>query len=535
MLAAERITPDELLALRAAAPVSALFDVREVEEAFRGHMPTSSSIPLRLLPFRLAEALPSLDIPVMVYDAGDGDTRAGAAAAMLAAFGVERVFVLDGGIARWAAEQHTVEPGQNVPSKRFGEALTIDDDFHIKPEALEKWLAEGRDVQIIDVRTRAEHSRECIPGSAHAPGFSAAAAASKDRTVIVHCSGRTRSIIGAKTLRLLGFDNVWALENGTMGWLLAGNEVERGTVRPALQDGLGGDADIAARARELAVTVGVEPIAPSAAHERIRSGDGRPRFLLDVRELEELDGRTVEGARQAPSGQIIQATDDHVPVKGVGVVLIDDGGARAWLSAHWLALLGFEEVAVVEGGVDAWDAAGLPFVAHAAEPDPQGLAAARGAVDLVSVEDAAALIASGAVRAYSVDVSAVYERGHLPGAGWLALSDVLADNPLPTLPTPGTSGPVLLTCEDGRASALAGQRLVARGVTEIQVLDGGLRAWRVADRPMESGRGDLPVHVEDVHPHPSTIGEHAMRAYLTWEVDLDHSEDVARIAAMLGG
>jgi len=532
MMTVGRITPAELLELRASAPVSALFDVREVEEAFRGHVPTSSSIPLRLLPFRLAGALPSLDFPVMVYDAGEGDTRADAAAAMLEAFGVERVLVLDGGMARWAAEQHTVESGQNVPSKRFGEALTVDDDFHIQPETLEEWLAEGKDVQIIDVRTRAEHSRECIPGSTHAPGFSSAAAVSKDRPVIVHCSGRTRSIIGAKTLRLLGFDNVWALENGTMGWLLAGKEVERGTVRPALEDGFGGDAEVTARARELAEKVGVTSIAPAAAHERIRARDGRPRFLLDVRELDELGGRTVEGARQAPSGQIIQATDDHVPVKGVGVILIDDGGARAWLSAHWLVLLGFEEVAVVEGGVDAWSAAGLPFVAHDADPDPLGLAAAKAAVSLVTVDEAAELIGSGAARAYSVDLSTAYERGHVPGSGWLALSDVLSDNPLPTLTT---AGPVLLTCEDGRASALAGSRLGARGVADVRVLDGGLRAWRAADQPVESGRGDLPTQVEDVHPHPSTIGEHAMRSYLTWEVDLDHSEDVARIAEKLGG
>ncbi len=527
----QRISSSELLDLRASAPASALIDVREVEEAFRGHLPTSSSIPLRLLPSRIVGALPALDFPVIVYDAGAGDTRADAAATMLEAYGAERVLVLDGGIASWTSEGRTVESGQNVPSKRFGEALTVDDDFHIQPETLEAWLAEGKDVQIIDVRTRAEHTRECIPGSTHAPGFSAAAAASKDRPVIVHCSGRTRSIIGAKTLRLLGFDNVWALENGTMGWLLAGKEVERGTVRPALTDGFGGDAEVAQRARELASRVGVEAITPQAAQERMRLRDGRPRYLLDVRELAELEGRTVEGARQAPSGQIIQATDDHVPVKGVGVVLIDDGGARAWLSAHWLVLLGFDEVAVVEGGVEAWAAAGLPFVDHDADPDPYGLADARAVVPHVDVDEAAALIAAGATPV-SVDVSVAYERAHLPGAGWLPLSDVLAENPIPPLATGAT---VLVTCEDGRSSALAAARLRARGNADVRVLVGGLAAWRAAGQSVEAGRGALPAEVDDVHPHPSTIGEDAMRGYLTWEVDLDHSEDVARIKAKLGG
>lgn len=102
----------------------------------------------------------------------------------------------------------------------------------------------------------------------------------KDRPVFVHRSGRTHSIIGAKTLRLLGFDNVWALENGTMGWLLAGKEVERGTVRPALEDGLGGDAEITARARELARKVDVES-ALARAEARVgvipqEAADGSP-------------------------------------------------------------------------------------------------------------------------------------------------------------------------------------------------------------------------------------------------------------------
>lgn len=527
-----RISPEEMVALRASEPASALLDVREVEEAFRGHIPGSSSIPLRLLPARLANTLlPSRGLPVIVCDMGGTDTRADAAAAMLVGQGVGRVLVLDGGLERWASEGRTVESGQNVPSKRFGEALTVDDDFHIQPETLEQWLAEGKDVQIIDVRTRAEHSRECIPGSTHAPGFSAAAVASKDRPVIVHCSGRTRSIIGAKTLRLLGFDNVWALENGTMGWLLAGKEVERGTHRPALEDGFGGDAEIAARAEELARRVGVVSLSPVAARARVRSDDGHPRYLLDVREVQELDGRIVEGGRQAPSGQVIQATDDHIPAKGVGVVLIDDGGARAWLAAHWLVLLGFEEVAVVEGGVAAWEASGLPFVDHDPDPDPVGLTAARAAVELVDVEGAEALIAAG-VRTLSVDVSVAFERGHLPGSGWLPLSDVLAENPLPSL---GDAPAVLLVCEDGRSSTLAGARLLERGaVGRAHVLDGGLGAWRAAGRPVEQGRGGLPDQVDDVHPHPSTIGEDAMRAYLTWEVDLDHSADVARIEEKLG-
>lgn len=529
-MAFQHVTPDGLVALREQEPVSALLDVREVEEAFVGHLPGSVSVPLRRIPFWMQAMLPNADIPVVVTDDGLGDSRAKAAADLLVAHGVQRAFVLDGGLGRWAAEGRTVESGQNVPSKRFGEALTAVDDFHIQPDTLERWLREGRAVQIIDVRTAAEHARECLPGSLHAPGFSAVAAADRSRTVVVHCSGRTRSIIAALTLRLLGVEDAWALENGTMGWMLAGKDVERGTARPALVEGLGGSPEVTARAREVALRVGVVSLSPEQARSRASMADGHPRYLLDVRELGELAGRTAEGARQAPSGQVIQATDEHVPLRGVGVVLIDDGGARAWLVGHWLALLGFDDVAVVDGGLPAWEAAGLPVATYVPDPDPVGLEAARAAVTLVTADDAVELVASGAVRVHSVDLSADFEAAHVPGAGWLPLSDVLAERPLPTV---DLTQPVLVTCRDGRGSALAGQRLRQRGMKDVKVLDGGLAAWQEVDGPIERGRGDLPDIVEDVHPHATTVGEDAMSGYLTWEIGLDHEDDSDRIAGRL--
>ncbi|TGS57594.1 hypothetical protein EN826_032655, partial [Mesorhizobium sp. M1D.F.Ca.ET.183.01.1.1] len=52
--------------------------------------------------------------------------------------------------------------------------------------------------------------------------------------IVIHCAGRTRSIIGAQILRDLGFHNpIFALENGTQGWTLAGFELERGSDRVA--------------------------------------------------------------------------------------------------------------------------------------------------------------------------------------------------------------------------------------------------------------------------------------------------------------
>ena len=98
-----------------------------------------------------------------------------------------------------------------------------------QPEELKSLLDSNSDLTILDVRTPEEYGRFCIPGGINVPGGELILWAEELRNkpaVIVNCAGRTRSIIGAAALRRLGLTNVRALRNGTMGWVLAGYQLE---------------------------------------------------------------------------------------------------------------------------------------------------------------------------------------------------------------------------------------------------------------------------------------------------------------------
>ena len=81
---------------------------------------------------------------------------------------------------------------------------------------------------IVDGRPFAEYSKMNIPGGICCPNGELALrihdiAPDPDTTIVVNCAGRTRSIIGAQMLIDFGVPNpVYALENGTQGWFLAG-------------------------------------------------------------------------------------------------------------------------------------------------------------------------------------------------------------------------------------------------------------------------------------------------------------------------
>ena len=95
----------------------------------------------------------------------------------------------------------------------------------------------GSDMVIVDARTPEEYARGCLPGAWSVPGGELVLRIGElvrrpDRPIVVHCGGRTRSYVGAESLRRMHLPNpVVAVENGTMGWELAGLELERGASR----------------------------------------------------------------------------------------------------------------------------------------------------------------------------------------------------------------------------------------------------------------------------------------------------------------
>jgi rhodanese-related sulfurtransferase len=113
-------------------------------------------------------------------------------------------------------------------------------------------------------------------------------APSPDTTVVVNCAGRTRSIIGAQTLINAGIPNkVVALRAGTMGWSLAGYNLERGTIRSVAAVSPAGLAKAKAAADRMAAAYGVQHVDLETL-AAWRRDDSRSLYVLDVPRLSAL-------------------------------------------------------------------------------------------------------------------------------------------------------------------------------------------------------------------------------------------------------
>lgn len=480
----------------------AILDAREEGEFGRGHLFWAIPCPLSKRELRARALLPRLDVPVICVDGGEGHAQK--LAAFLEGIGATDVQVLEGGTPAWKAAGFVVFTGVNVPSKAFGEWV----EHHYGTESLDAaeldaLVKSGTDLVILDSRPMDEFHRMSIPGGVNVPGGELAyriadMVPSPDTTIVVNCAGRTRSIMGAESLRQAGVPNkVVALRNGTMGWELAGLTVARGQTE-SYTPGTPATAALALeRASAFATRTGVQECSRAEA-EAMRADASRTTYALDVRSAEEYAAGHIPGFRHAPGGQLVQATDQWIAVRGARVILADNDTVRARMSAAWLRLMGGWDVFVVTDPLDGPLESGpwVPTLTHtpsAPSVTPEALSAETG----VTVID----------LARSID----FRAGHIPGSLWAVRGRL-----------PEVQGPVVITAPDPLLAHLAASETLG-----ARVLEGGVSAWRAAGLPMMADRQNPPDEAcvdWYLRPYDRNSGiEDAMRAYLAWEIDLVHA------------
>ena len=347
---ASEVTPEVLDGLLSGSSQFTLVDVREPGEYNSSHIPGASLIPRRSLELQMADSAPAKGVAVVVCD--DDGRRAALAASTLEHMGYDNVSTLGGGMNRWVTQGFPTEWGVNVPSKDFGERVEVEHGVpEIAATELHERIERGDELVILDTRTPEEYRRFCIPGGRSVPGGELALHITDiardlgpDATVIVNCAGRTRSIIGTRVLQRMGIPNVYGLENGTAGWVLAGLELETNADRVGLEDPSRETvAATEAYADRLAAEDGVRFLSIEELRTRMAPGDGETVYLVDVRTREEYEGGHVPGFRWFPGGQAVQRCDELAVVKNSTLVFCCDGRARATVTASWYRQLGFGE------------------------------------------------------------------------------------------------------------------------------------------------------------------------------------------------
>jgi len=361
-----------------------------------------------------------------------------------------------------------------------------------------------------------------IPGGIDCPGAELVYrvkdfAPNPNTLVVVNCAGRTRSIIGAQSLINAGLPNkVMALKNGTMGWHLAGLKVARGETKSFGPQGPEAAKFAQGAASTIAQRMGIKKIdmAGLKALEAQSSKGGDPLYKLDVRDPSDYAQGHIKGFRHAAGGQLVQATDQYVGARNATIVLHDNDGVRATMTAHWLMQMNWNEVYVLDhkpSPSELTTEAEPRFPKGFTVPTPATVAPA----ELNKSLEHALVI--------DLDTSLRYRDGHVPGA-WFAVRAGLAKTIPEMLAKQKGVTRIVLVSPDGEIAALAAAEAAeVAGGLPVVVLAGGMKAWRDAKLAIEAGHTRMADPPTDVWYRPYDFKDNveaAMRQYLEWEVDL---------------
>lgn len=494
----------------------AVLDVSDGGPYSRAHILAASSMPLANIEIQAPLLLPNRTVRIVLCD--ENELMAVSAAEILTASGFSNVYVLEGGNSAWQKSGFPLFSGNGIISKAFGEQ--VEECFetpHVSPEDLQRWKEADKPFIHIDARPLAEYKLVSIPGAIDCPGaeivYRVPEIIDSDNTpIVVNCAGRTRSIIGAQSLRNAGIRNpVYALKNGTMGWHLAGLQTESGANQMLGVPSERGLKISQAIAEGLANQFQIREISRENLQEFLLDLS-RTTYVFDVRQPDEYVKGHLPGSINAPGGQLVQATDTFAAVRNSRMVLVDEFRVQAVMTAHWLKQMGWSEVSILQIEQTDMTEIGQGSCAPLMSSDVPG----------VEVAELQSLIEGKSVAVIDVGESYWYRQARIPGSFYSMRSQLQKSI------AHFDRSQLIAVCDgDGRISRFAAKDLLRMGFKNVRYVAGGRNAWRNAGFLMErigENTDDRVLSETDDMWYPPWARksgvEEAMMQYLTWEIDL---------------
>src|SRR5262249_34340131 len=163
------VTPSEVRSALLLRDEIALLDVRHERDFAIGHPLFAANMAADRIALEAEIRLRRKNVPVVVYDAGEG--LVAAARQALATLGYDNVRELGGGLQAWQEAGYELFQDVNSYPKAFGELVESRRHTPSLPaDEVAALISSGANIAILDVRRFDEYATMNIPGSISRPG-----------------------------------------------------------------------------------------------------------------------------------------------------------------------------------------------------------------------------------------------------------------------------------------------------------------------------------------------------------------------------
>jgi rhodanese-related sulfurtransferase len=355
------LTATELHERMARGEKLVILDTRTPEEYQRFCIPGGRSVPGGELALRITDLTKNLEQDTTIVVNCAGRTRSIIGTRVLQRMGLKNVYGLKNGTSGWVLAGLQLETGANrlelpepssegvAAAEAYAAKLAAEDGVrYLDIPALQVVMQRRHreSVYLIDVRTKEEYEGGHIPGFRWFPGGQAVqrsddVAVVKNCTIAFCCDRKARATFIASWYRQMGFQEVYAVDGGTTAWAANGLVLEQGLPEelPVGYDEARGT---------------VKLLTPQALHA------SQLPSVIFVDTSQDFARGHVPGARWVPRGWLEFWIGDIVPAQETPIAVTCNDGRNSILASATLKELGYQNVSALDGGMAAWQAAGLP-------------------------------------------------------------------------------------------------------------------------------------------------------------------------------
>lgn len=485
-------------------PALFVIDVREPSELEEnGHIPGAVNIPVKTLADNMALLPANLDEEIVVYC--KSGTRSTFAWTILNMLGYTNVRNMSSGMDGWVKAELPVEAGL-APAEEIStpiienEALymAVKDFANNPPEGwasvkntdVNEMMINGEEFLLIDARRADEYEAGYVDPAVNIPLEEVMARLDEidpSTKTVVYCKSGIRSVMYTIALRMNGYNNVFSMSGGYVGWQTAELPV------------VGAAPDFKTLFAKIIANNGQNKgygtMAPDALNTELI--DNPELFVIDVRESSELEENGhIPGAVNIPLKTLIDNPALLPADLDAPIVVYCKSGTRSTYAWTILNLIGYTNVRNMAAGMDGW--LGAQFGADEGLAPAEEISTAIIADEklYMAVKDFANNPPEGWATIKNVDVNEMminaeefalidarradeYAAGYVDPAVNIPLEEVMAR--LGEI-DPATKNVVY--CKSGVRSLIYTIALRLNGYSNTLSMSGGILGWQGAELPV---------------------------------------------------
>lgn len=314
-------------------------DIRERKQYVHGFAFGSVNCPFSKFKYLIKELAPDLNTNLILIGVKNNN-QTNQIQKILTKFRYCRSYIIKGDYKNWKKHKFPLWAGEYTFSKAFGEWIEITSNIkNLYAKELNKIHKKNHNYLQIDARPKKEFEKFSLPQSVQCSGGELPCYINNKENLkknyIVHCAGRTRSIIAYQTLKDFDFENKkYVLNGGTQNWVLNGYDRKFKNKSKIKSTKINYKDDL-----KLANTVAKKFNIPLTHIESKKANSYNFQINSEIKNF-----KKIPGWKQVNATTLIQSTDKFISSTNTKVLIFSHIPSSAVFTVIWLRRMGYQAI-----------------------------------------------------------------------------------------------------------------------------------------------------------------------------------------------